>query len=132
MPDLKSLNESLSAAARILDYAATEIRDIPLNPTKENVSTIGEALSLIFKIQQQIYKNDPGLEPGYLKQPSLYPAELSRKFGEIVIKDADLCDSERYQEAISLYDNFIDENPPEFFVNMAKDRIAKIRKDYGV
>ena len=132
MPDLKSLNESLSAAARILINAATEIRDIPLNPTKENISTIGKALTLIFKIQQQIYMNDPSLEPEYLKRPSLYPSELNRKFGEIVNKDADLCDIGRYQEAISLYDNFINENPPEFFANMAKDRIAKIMKDYGV
>ncbi len=132
MPDLKSLNESLSAAARILDYAATEIRDIPLNPTKENISTIGEALTLIFKIQQQIYMNDPSLEPEYLRRPSPYPVELNRKFGEIVIKDADLCDIGRYQEAISLYDNLINENPPEFFAKMAKDRIAKIKKDYGV
>lgn len=132
MADLKSLNESLSAAARILDFAATEIRDIPLNPTKNNISTIGEALSLIFEIQQKIYNGDPTLEPEYLKRPSPYPAELNRKFGEIVIKDADLCDLERYEEAISLYESFIKEDPPEFFANMAKDRIAKIKKDYDV
>lgn len=132
MADLKSLNESLSAAARILDSAATEIRDIPLNPTKENISTIGKALSLIFDVQQQIYLIDPKLEPEYLKRPSPYPAELNRRFGEIVIKDADLCDLKRYQEAISLYEDFINENPPEFFIKMAKTRIAKIKKHYGV
>ncbi len=132
MADHKSLNESLSAAARILDYAATVIRDIPLNPTKDNISKIGEALSCIFDIQNQIYKADPTLEPEYLKRSSPYPAELNRQFGEIVIKDADLCDLKRYQEAISLYEEFIHENPPEFFINMAKDRIDKIKKDYHV
>jgi len=132
MADLKSLNESLSAAAKILDHAVTEIRDIPLDPKKDNISHIGKALIHIFDIQKQIYKIEPSLEPEYLKRPSPYPAELNRQFGEIVIKDADLCGLKMYQEAISLYENFISENPPEFFTNMAKNRIAKIKKDYGV
>ena len=51
MADLKSLNESLAAAARILDEAALEIRDIPLNSKKDNISHIAEALTHIFDIQ---------------------------------------------------------------------------------
>ena len=72
------------------------------------------------------------MKPEYLKRPSPYPAELNRQFGNIVIKDAELCDLKKYSEAITLYENFINENPPEFFINMAKNRIAKIQKDYGV
>lgn len=132
MGDLKSLNESLSAAARILDLAAKEIRVIPLNPIKDNISLIGEALSSIFDIQKQIYKANPDLEPEYLKRPSPYPVELNRKFGEVVIKGAQLCDLGRYQEAISLYEGFINEDPPPFFINMAKNSITKIKKDYGI
>jgi hypothetical protein len=132
MADLKYLNEILWATMRILDYAAEEIRDIPLNPKKENISRIGKALTLIIDIQQQIYQVDPKLKPEYLKRSSPYPAELNRRYGEIVIKDADLCDLKMYHEAISLYENFISANPPEFFTKMAKNRIAKIRKDYGV
>ena len=89
-------------------------RDIPLNPSKEHISTIGKALSLIFDIQRQIYNIDPKLKPEYLKRPSPYPAELNRQFGNIVIKDAELCDLKKYSEAITLYENFINENPPEF------------------
>src|SRR5512145_3009358 len=132
MADLKSLNDLLCAASRILDSAAQEIRDIPLSPTDNNILNIGEALSHIFEIQKQIYQNEPSLEPEYLKRPSPYPAEINKRFGNLVIADADLCDANKYQEAISLYENFIKENPPEFFVKMAKDRIAKIKADYGV
>jgi hypothetical protein len=132
MADLKYLNELLSAAAGILDSAAAEIRDIPLNPKKENISTIGKALTFIIDIQKQIYDIDPKLKPEYLRRPSPYPAELNRRYGDIVIKDADLCDLKKYQEAISLYENFISENPPEFFANMAERRIAKIKTDHGV
>ncbi|CAB1064996.1 hypothetical protein D1BOALGB6SA_9793, partial [Olavius sp. associated proteobacterium Delta 1] len=132
MAELKYLNELLSAAAGILDSAAAEIRDIPLNPTKENISTIGKALTLIIDIQLQIYQIDPKLKPEYLKRSSPYPAEINRRYGDIVIKDADLCDLKMYQEAISLYEGFISENPPEFFTNMARNRISKIKKDYSV
>jgi hypothetical protein len=132
MADLKSLNESLVAAARILDDAATEIRDIPLNPKKDNISHIAEALSHIFEIQKEIYKVEPSLEPEYLKRPSPYPAKLHRQFGEIVIRDADLCDLGEYKEAISMYENFIAQDPPEFFIKMAENRISKIKSDYCV
>ena len=132
MANLKSLNELLSAAAHILDSAAGEIRDIRLDPTQHNIGVIGKALILIFEIQQQIYKIDPKMEPEYLKQHSPYPKELNKKFGEIVIKAADLCTAQKYQEAISLYEEFINEKPPDFFINMAQNSIVKIKKDYGV
>ncbi|MBN2520370.1 MAG: hypothetical protein JXB17_07700 [Bacteroidales bacterium] len=132
MADLKSLNELLSAAAHILDSAAGDIRDIPLDPTQHNIGVIGKALTLIFEIQQQIYKIDPKMEPEYLKRHSPYPKELNIKFGEIVINAADLCTAGKYQEAISLYKEFINEKPPEFFINIAQNCIVKIKKDHGV
>jgi hypothetical protein len=132
MADIKSLSELLSAAAGILDTATAEIRDIPLNPTKEYISKIGHALTLIFEIQHQIYKIDPKLEPEHLKRPSPYPPELSRQFGAILIEASDLCDEKRYKEAISLYESFIAEKPPDFFIKMAEGRIQKIKMDCGV
>ena len=132
MADLKSLNDLLSEASRILDTATTEIRDVPLNPTKENIYRIGKGLDLIFEVQCQIYKIDHSLDPEYLKRSSLSPTGVNRKFGEILLQASDLCDDKKYQDAISLYEDYISENPPEFFANMAKKRIARIKKDYGV
>ena len=132
MTDLKSLNELLSKAIKNLDSASTEIRNIPLNPIKENIYKIGDALTSILEIQRQIYDVDPNLESEHLKQPSLYTAELNRLYREIVVKVDHLCNSGKYQEAITLYRNFINENPSEFFTDLANDRIAQIKKDYGV
>ncbi len=132
MADIKSLNELLSAAAGILDTATTEIRDIPLEPKKEHIFKIGNALSLIFDIQHQIYKIDPKLEPEHLKRPSQFPPGVNRRFGEILLKAADFCDVGKYQDAISLYESYISEDPPEFFIELTKDRIEEIKKDYGV
>ena len=132
MANLKSLNELLTAAAGILDTASAEIQDIPLNPKKENISKIGHALTLLFEIQNQIYQIAPDLEPEFLKRPSPFPAEVNRRFDEILIEATDLCDEGKYKDAISLYEEYISENPPDFFIQLAKGRIKKIRNDYDV
>ena len=132
MAELKYLDELLSAAAGILDTAAIEIRDVSLNPTKDNISRIGKALALISDIQLQIYKVAPKLEPKYLTRPSPYPPEINRRFGEILIAATELYDEKKYNEAISLYESFIEENPPEFFIKMAEGRIRKIKMDHDV
>ena len=127
MANLKSLNEQLSAVASILDTVASGISEIPLNPSKENIARIGQALSLIFNVQQQIYKVAPELEPEFLKWPSPYPKEVGRRFGEILIMESDLCAEKNYYEAIALLESYISENPPVFFIQMARNRIKRLK-----
>ena len=132
MADLNSLNEILSVAANILDTAASEVRDIPLNPLKDNIYKIGKVLTIIHDLQDQICKIDPKFEPEYLRRPSPFPPEINRRFGKILIKATDLCDEKKYKEAISLYKSYILENPPEFFKKMAELRIEMIEKGCSV
>ncbi len=54
MASLESINEKLQVAAERLDQAANEIAGLPLEPTKEHVVRIGEALAKIFQIQHEI------------------------------------------------------------------------------
>ena len=126
------LNELLRADSDILDEAVRDIRDIPLNPVKENVLTIAEALCLIFAKQKQIHAIDPEIKPKYLKKTSPYPKETSRRFGELLIKMSDLCDEQQYHGAISLCEQYIPGNPPEFFIDLAKKQIEQIKNDYDV
>ena len=129
MANLKSLNELLSAAAGILNTAAAEIRNIPLDPKKEHISKIGHALTLIFDIQLQIYKISPELEPEHLKKPSPFPSGVNRRFGEILIQTSNFCEVGKHRDAILLYESYISENPPEFFIKLAKNRINKIEQE---
>ena len=115
----------------MLDHAAAQIGDTPLEPRKEFIEKIGQALTLIFEIQQQIYKLDPSLEPDYLKQPPPYPRE-SRKFGDVIIQAADYEEAGDYQKAIAAYQEYISQGPPEFFSNMARNQIERIKKQFNV
>ena len=74
MASAKSINVLLKQAAQLLDQVAVEIQNTPLAPTTKNIGHVGEALSQIFEIQQQIYALHPELTPDFLNQPSADPA----------------------------------------------------------
>jgi hypothetical protein len=132
MPDLESLNKSLSVAAKILDTAASDIRDLQIEPREENIRKVGKALSLIFDIQNQLYAIDSTLKPEYLDSPSPFETEANKRFGEIILMASDMCNEGKYQEAISLYESYISEEPPDFYKELAIGQIHKIEMDYGV
>ncbi len=66
MTTLESLYEKLEGATRLLDQAAADIRDIPLEPKSANIRVIAETLSRIFDLQRQIYHHRPELIPTHL------------------------------------------------------------------
>jgi len=73
MASLESINEKLRVAAEMLDQAASEIRDLPLDPAKKHIGGIGEALGNIFQIQHEIYRLRPELQPDFLKEETPVP-----------------------------------------------------------
>jgi primosomal protein N'' len=73
MATFKSLTALLDDASTLLDRAAGEIRDLPLEPTGANIRQIGSALSQIHELQLQIYALAPELTPRSLREPSDKP-----------------------------------------------------------
>ena len=76
MATAHTINALLQRAVDLLDQAAGEIRDAPLNPTSKNIRHIGRALSEVFEIQFQIHALHPELQPPYMKGPSKDPAKV--------------------------------------------------------
>ncbi|QSI28141.1 hypothetical protein GNX71_00525 [Variovorax sp. RKNM96] len=70
MASPESIHHLLTVAARLLDSAASEIRDAKLEPVRDNISQIGHFLAGIFEIQQKVYALRPDLKPAYLSEPS--------------------------------------------------------------
>lgn len=63
--NLEDLNALLKEAAEKLDEAASVIRDINLDKEK-NMYKVGEALTNIYEIQNEIFELCPELKPKYL------------------------------------------------------------------
>lgn len=67
MASFEHLERLLTRAGRLLDEAASEIRDLRLNSSK-NIRKIGEALANVAEIRLEIYKRRPDLCPEHLKK----------------------------------------------------------------
>jgi hypothetical protein len=52
-------------AAGLLDDAAGEILDLALEPTKDHIRLLADAMAGIFDVQQAIYRLRPELKPAF-------------------------------------------------------------------
>lgn len=131
MATIEDINKLLDACAAELDRCARLIRDVELDPVKENIRRIGHALSDIFEIQNEIFKLKPELMPKEWNEP-VTDKELNRVFGELLIETEDLCRAGQPHTAIERLEAFIGIHPGKNFVEMARNEIASIKSRYGV
>ena len=126
MPTLDSINDLLSEAAKKLDQAAGEIRDAPLEPTKEHIHRIAEALAHIFYIQHQIYEVRPDLKPPHLDQELKEP-EANRALGQAMAKADALANAGRTIQAIKVMESFISSYPRSELRSIAEGEIERYK-----
>lgn len=107
MHPLVALNQTLRAAATMLDLAASQIRDGHLEPVRGNIDKIGETLVSIFEIQEQIYKQAPelNLEPQYEELPE-HERLANRRLGEAILAADELAIAGKCSEARTHLANF--------------------------
>ncbi|MCH7928224.1 MAG: hypothetical protein IID03_09645 [Candidatus Dadabacteria bacterium] len=127
MPSLKELNDLLRDASKSLDLAAKQIRDIPLDPKKDNIRTIGNVLTEIFKLKHKIYELEPELMPEKLKYKSKYTGD-NNKYGKVLISAEDFKEQGKIGKAIQVYEDYIKTDPPEYFKDMALSELENINK----
>lgn len=126
MASLESIDRLLTAAARLMDEAASEIRDAEAEPVHENIEHIGRALSEIFQLQQHIYESRLELAPADLSEPSENP-EANRLLGEFICRASELERSGNVQAAIAELERFTAQESSPFQVEIAVGEIERLR-----
>ncbi len=129
MDSLANLHQRLRVAASLLDEAASQIRDVPLSPTKQHIYSVGQALASIYEIQSAIYKLRPELETKY-EEPSEEVSAANRRLGELLIAAYDLADASRVPEALALLSAFAANEPSEYHRSLASTEIERMAKNY--
>ena len=131
MDKLATIEEKLVKVRKLLDEAARDIADSEIPCRTADIEHIGEALAAISDIQLSIYELRPDLMPEYLREKSEHP-DLNRQFGRILIQNQSLLSGNKPDEAIQLLTNFVEEEPPANYVEMANNEIRRIQKMFNV
>jgi hypothetical protein len=126
---LETINDLLQSASRALDEAAGQMSGSELQPSSKYVRIIGEVLTEIFAIQQAIYALRPELTPAYLNEPSPFPPDESRRFGEVLLACEDLIKTGAVSQAAAAWRQYLETNPHAFFRQMAENHLSRLREN---
>lgn len=123
---LKSLNDKLNKAAKLVDSCAADIKDSELQPSEQYIYKIGEILAGIFEIQHKIYEIEPSLTPKHLKLKPDHP-KANAALNLAYRKALEYEDNGEIDSAINTFQEFIDMKFPARYSNIAKSEIVRLR-----
>lgn len=129
MATVESLNSLLNEVTALLDRAAHEIRDVPLQPTGHNIRCIARALTEVFEIQYQICALQPELTPVHLQEASERPQQML----EDIFKRAQFFEDEGVpMTALAFLEFFVRYQKSEPELQKARDEIVRLKGKYGI
>ena len=124
MASLASIEKILADASSLLDQAAIEIRDAPLDPAHANILHVSNALSEIFEIRQLIYALAPQLMPDNLKGPH---ADADKALERAVRRARALEGANAIPAATGVLELFLANEPSSQHQHIARSEIARLQ-----
>ena len=131
MPTLDELNKILSDCCEQLVDCSGMIKEIPLEPAKQNIYKIGKALAEISELRSVIYRIRPDLKPEKWDEPPS-DEDFKEMFEEAKRQAEEHCNSGNPEKAVETYESYIFIGPTEKYENLAKDEIEKLQSQYSV
>jgi hypothetical protein len=130
MASPESIHQLLLVAARLLDQAASEIRDAALEPVHDNLQHVGSALVEIFEIEKRIHALRPQLMPAYLNEPSPTP-EANRRLTQYMGEACQLEDAGKRLEAIAKYREYLTIEESAHHRSIAAHELERLSRQDG-
>lgn len=79
------LHSTLRLAAQLLDNAAVQVRDLPLNPSSDNVTFLAEAMVNVFQVMHLVEAECPSLA-NHNEKPTHEVSLANRRLGEAFLR----------------------------------------------
>ena len=114
----EQLHRTLRAAAQLLDGAASLVRDLPLQPTRENIRLLGEALALVFQVQRNVEEALPSLAKRY-PEPTEEESAANRRLGAALVAADELAEHQSNVEAVAFLESFAAQESSKFHRDLA-------------
>jgi hypothetical protein len=121
----EQLHRTLSAAAQLLDDAASRVMDVKLEPTKQHLRHIGEALALVFQVQRAVEVANPKLAKQY--KPPTEESSANRRLGDALVEAEGLAESKGNAEAQAFLERFATSEPSVFHRDLALLQATRYR-----
>ena len=127
----EDLNKLLSECCEQLVDCSGIIKEMPLEPTRENIYRVGKALAEVSEIRSELYKLHPHLKPERWDEP---PSEddYAKMFQEASRQADEHLQVGKPEKAIETFESYLFIVPSDKYENKAKNEIEKLRKEYYV
>jgi len=129
MHPLETLHQTLRIAGLLLDSAASQIRDAPLAPVRDNVLKIGSALAEISELRLEVHRAAPELqlELAYEK-PSPEDSAANGRLGQILLVADELASKGNHLEATAALESFAEGETSELHRAIALTQAESYRQ----
>ena len=127
MGALDELELTLRVATKLLDSAASSVRDLGLAPVRDHTRSIGEAIAKVFEIHEAIYRTRPDLRPAFLDSQSGDPdadRRLTHALGEAYRR----CDAGDRTAAVELLQAFVSSETSEMHKGIAQHELDQLQR----
>lgn len=128
---IEELDQILIDCSEKLVDCSSIIRDIPLEPRRENIHRIGHALAEIGDLRNEIYKLYPDLKPDGWDEPPIEEA-YGEMYENASIMVREHIEAGNIDRAVECLESFIFMGPSKKYEELAKNQIQKIKKEHGV
>jgi hypothetical protein len=126
MDEIGQLAERLEVAAQLLNAAAEDIRDLPLDPVGQRLREVGEALANIHEIQHAIFTLRPELQPEFLREKSP-DADANRRLTAVLSKAYRLMEVKCIDEAGAVLMEYVSMEASEMHKRIALHEAERVR-----
>ena len=129
MHPLETLHQTLRIAGLLLDSAASQIRDAPLVPVRDNILKIGTALAEVSELRLDIHRTAPelNLEQQYEK-PSPEDSAANGRLGQVLLVADELASKGKQVEAIATLESFAQGETSELHRAIARSQAENYRQ----
>lgn len=127
MGSLDELELTLHVATKLLDSAASGVRDLGLAPVKDHIRSIADALAKVFEIREAIYSTRPDLRPAFLDNQSS-DREADRRLTHALGQAYRRCDAGDRTGAVELLQAFLSSEVSDLHKGIAQHELDRLQR----
>jgi len=130
MNKVASLNEALTECAEQLVDCASQLTELGLLREEKAIYMLGKAIAEINDVRSALYRLHPDLKPEFWGTP---PTEghYAAWFEEAKRVAHDYCREGNHKQAIATFESFLFIGPSEHTAALARDEIARLKREHG-